>query len=58
MTLLVVLPNQNGEDEFAVLVEEPLHCGAVIEEFLYNSEHFVPVLEVSCEQADVEDNVN
>ena len=58
MTLFVVLPNQNGEDEFAMLVEQPLHCGAVVEELLYDSEHFVPVLKVSGEQTDVKDNVN
>lgn len=58
MTLLVVFPDQNGEDEFAVLVEQPLHCRAMIEEFLYNSEHFVSVLKVSGEQTDVKDNVN
>lgn len=41
-----------------MLVEQPLHRRAVIEKFFDNSEHFVPVLKVSGEQADVEDNVN
>ena len=41
-----------------MLVEQSLHCCAMVEKFFNNSEHFVPVLKMGGEQTDVKDNVN
>jgi hypothetical protein len=58
VALFIVLEHENPEDELAMLLQESLHRGAVVEKLLNNAQHFVSVFEVRCEKIDVQDEVN
>jgi len=49
MALLVIFSEKGGKNQFSMLKQQLLHCGAMIEKLLDDSQDFIPIFKMSRE---------